>query len=308
MGIADETPCPECGIPFDFAERQAVCAELADKPYKLWWQLVRFQPPPSGWWEVFDRPGLHKFTPLRTGAIILISAILSASIMALANFGINGIRVQRTAKAWLYRDDDPKKTKVADYGSGNETTTYFDRKPRGTHVQFSPHPVPGMTTQVDWTEKIVVTRPRLLEYTIYPSAVALFLIGGWLIYRHLWLNLLLRYHPTLSDAERASARRAAAPLSLVFLALPLAMFLLLVLVFFFARLIDFQTWGFILTTGFTIVYPPLLFMRTLRADTAGYVFPNRTLALILIIASALLHVVILSLCMVTASALFRTLS
>src|SRR5256885_2005981 len=65
LGLPDEQSCPECGIRWDFVERQSTCIALASRPRKLWWHLVTFRPPPSGWWEVFDRPGLHKFTPLR---------------------------------------------------------------------------------------------------------------------------------------------------------------------------------------------------------------------------------------------------
>ena len=73
LGLPDSLPCPECGQPFDFDDRQAICADLARKPLKLWWQLLIFRPPPVGWWEVFDRSGLHKFTPFRTAAIVLLA-------------------------------------------------------------------------------------------------------------------------------------------------------------------------------------------------------------------------------------------
>src|SRR5207245_3420305 len=44
LGLPDSLPCPECGRPFDFDDRQAICSDLASKPLKLWWQLLTFRP------------------------------------------------------------------------------------------------------------------------------------------------------------------------------------------------------------------------------------------------------------------------
>src|SRR5207245_2546593 len=107
LGLSDETPCPECGTPWDFQDRQSTCSALASRPRRLWWHLITYRILPSGWWEVFDRPSLHKFTPLRTAMIIFIAALLSAALMAVFHFVTTDIQVHRTAKAWLYRTGDP---------------------------------------------------------------------------------------------------------------------------------------------------------------------------------------------------------
>jgi hypothetical protein len=270
--------------------------------------LLTFRPPPVGWWEVFDRSGLHKFTPFRTTVIILLAAVLFAALMAAGNFVTNNIQVQRTAKAWLYRTGDPTHTKVADYGGGSETTSLFDREPRGSHVRFPPNPVPGLTTHVDWTEHIVVRRPNLVEYTVYPSTIIFFFICGWIIYRHGWLNLLLHLNLALSASDRDAARRAASPLSLIFIALSFWMIVFLLLLLLFYRVINFPVWGFIFITIFILSYPSALLLRTLRADAAGHVFPHRPIAGFLIAGAALLHIGLLAITIAIAKALVRIFS
>jgi len=304
-GLAESQPCPECGHIDHFAPHQFECVKIANKPLKLFWRLITFRPPPAGWWEVFDQPHLHPFTTLRTALLIFVAALLTATFMAGGNLVRNDLLIHRTAKAWLYRNNDPKRQKVQDYGSGSETVSIFDRAPRGTYVKFPLHPIPGLTSQVDWQEKLILRSIKPLEYILYPAAMIIFIACAWLIYRQAWLGAILWTHPDLAAADRAAAHRAAAPLSLIFLALPIAMFITLAVLFAFQTLISFPAWVFNVVAAVMLIYPPLLFRVAIRADVSRRIFPNRALAALFLAAAALINSLILGLCIGSVSLILR---
>jgi len=307
-GLEQSKPCPECGQVDDFTQHQLACLPFTIKPRKLFWRLFTFRPPPAGWWEVFDEPGLHPFTSFRTLLVVFLGAVLIAAVMAAGNLIGRDLLVHRTARAYLYRDDDPQQKKVQDYGQGSETVSFFDRSPHGTFLKFPPHPIPGMTTHVDWQEKLAMRDLKTSEYIIYPISIILFTLASWVIYRHAWLSVILWTHPDLLDPERQAAHRAMPPLSLIFLAMPIYLFLMLVVLVVFRNFISFPAWAFNIVAGFMLIYPPLLLLRALKADIPNRIFPNRPLAALFLAAGALLNSLILAICIGIASLLLRLMS
>jgi len=307
-GLSEEQPCSECGRVDEFAQTQLKCLEISKKPGRLFWRLLTFRAPPAGWWEVFDEPFLHHFTPGRTALLILISAILTAAVMAAGNLITNDLQVHRTVKAYLYRVDDPQQKKVSDYAQGSETTSLWDRRPRGTFVKIPSNPTAGFATHLDWKEKLTLGRIRTAEYVIYPIAVIAFVVMSWLIYRHAWLRALLGTHPDLKVEDHRAAYFAMPPLALIFLALPVGMFMLLVILLALRSVISFPDWVFTFIAGLMVLYPPLLLFRALRADASGRIFPTRALAALFLAGAALLNSILLAICIGTASLLLRLLA
>jgi len=304
-GLSESQPCPECGQIDDFPEHQLPSLELTTRPRRLFWRLLTFRSPPAGWWEVFDEPNLHRFTSFRTSLLVLVAAILIAAIMAAGNLVSKDLLIHRTAKAWLYRDDDPQQRKVQDYDQGSETTSFFDRAPRGTYLKFSPHPIPGMTSHVDWQEKLALRDLKMSEYIVYPIAVIIFTLAAWGIYRHFWLGAVLWTHPDLLPSERQAVHRAIPPLSLIFLAMPIYMLVLLLILVALRNFISFPTWTFNVIAGFMLLYPPFLLLRAIKADVSQRIFPNRALATLLLASATLINSIILAICIGIASLLLR---
>src|SRR5438876_1592709 len=204
-----------------------------------------------------------------------MGAILTAAVLAAGNLVNNDLQLHRTAKAWLYRSDDPQRKKVQDYGQGTETMPFWERKPAGSLLRFPPHPIPGMTTHVDWQESLTIRQAKPNEYIVYPTSIIFLVVCAWLIYRHAWLGAILAVNSELSPQDRQSARSAMPPLSLIFLILPIAMFILLLVITALRTVIHFPGWTFNIVAGFLILLPPLLIFRALGADVSGRIFPNR---------------------------------
>jgi serine/threonine protein kinase len=308
LGLEESQPCPECGRIDAFDEHQLECLKFAHKPGRIFWRLLTFRAPPAGWWETFDELHLHRFTPLRTSLLILCAAILTAAVMAGGNFIANDLQVQRSAKAYLYRTDDPEKKKFSDYAQGSETTSIFDRSPRGTYIHIPENPMPGFNAHVDWQEKFVIRRLKLSEYILYPVSVIVFIICSWVVYRSAWLAVILGINSQLAPEDREAARRAMPPLALVFLALPVGMFIVLLMMIALRTQVSFPTWTFNIIAGFMLLYPPFLIRRAIRADVSGRIFPNRPLATLFLAAAALVNSIILAISMGTASLLIRVLN
>jgi serine/threonine-protein kinase len=306
-GLEESKPCPECGHLDDFTQQQSLCAALAQKPRKLWWRLFTFRAPPLGWWEVFNSENpLQKFTPLRNTLIILLGALLTTFVIAGINFMKDNIQVERTVDAWLYRSDDPTKTRISLYAKGSETTTFFDRAPRGAYNRIPPNPMPGFSTDLEWTERIVVRPPRRSQYLTLGFFTTFSALTGWIIYRHLWLNLLLYRRPDLSDADRSAVRTAAAPFSLIFLVLPawLLVSLALVLIISSFTIVPFYT--AVIVTGVAILtLPPFIWARSISADRSRRIFNNRPLASVLLIAAIFAHILTFALSNLAARTLYH---
>ena len=308
-GLAASQPCPECGHIDEFEQHQQACLKFTNHPRKLFWRLLTFRAPPAGWWEAFDQPSLHRFSRLRAALLIFIAALLTAAACAAGNLIANDLQIHRTATAWLYRSGDPEKKKVQEYGHGTETVGFWDRNrtPRGSLLKFSHNPVPGLVSQVDWQEKLIIRQLNPYEYILYPAGIIAFILCGWLIYRHGWLNVTLMTTPDLVAADRQAATRAMAPLALIYFALPIAMLLLLSLIIALSTLVPFPPWTFNVIAGVMVLYPPLLLFRSLKADISGRIFPNRALAALFLAAAALLNAVVLAIAMGLAALLLRLL-
>ena len=98
------------------------------------------------------------------------------------------------------------------------------------------------------------------------------------------------------------------PLSLIFLILPIAMFMLLLVIAALRTVIHFPGWTFNIVAGFLILLPPLLIFHALGADVSGRIFPNRALAVLLLAAAALVNSIILAASIGIASLLIRLLN
>jgi serine/threonine protein kinase len=288
LGLDDAQACSECGHPWDFPEHQANCLALARKPGKLWWRLLTLRGLPIGWWEVFDHRSLHRFTLLRAFLVILLGSLLSAAIFNAGKLLANNLMVHRQATAYLYRIGDPEKKKVADYGGGSESTSYFNRRPRGTYLKIPTNPTPGTASLVTWTESITFKRPRMGELFVALLSTTLFVMCGWIVYRFIWLDALLWRRPDLEPAELAVVRNAAAPLALIFLALPVALLLGLLVALAVSRLVPVGVWMFALS-AVLLLFPPLAFGRAIWADKARRIFPSRGLAIVLLGVGVIAH-------------------
>src|SRR2546421_4627363 len=307
-GLAESQPCPESGHIDDFAEHQLRCLQLATKPRKLFWRILTFRSPPAGWWEAFDEPRLHRFTTRRTFLLVLLAGILTATVMAAGNLIANDLQVHRTVKAYLYRLDDPQKKKVSDYAQGSETTSIFDRSPRGTYVHIPPNPFQGFATHLDWQEKLTLRKIKPAEYILYPLTVVIFILCSWWIYRYAWLESIFATHPDLAPNDRKATREAMAPMALIFLALPIGMFILLVAMLALSSIVSFPTWILNVIAGCVAIFPPLLLLRAIRADVSRRIFPNRALTALFLAAAAFANSIIMAASMGTASLLVRLIN
>ena len=136
----------------------------------------------------------------------------------------------------------------------------------------------------------------------------LIFLCGWIIYRHLWLNLILKLNPALTDPEHQAARRAASPLALIFASFVFWMLIFLAMLLLFYRVINFPVWGFQLIMLFMLAYPSAMFLRSLKADAGKYVFPSRRLAALLIAGAALLHLAVFALTIALAKGLVHVMT
>jgi cytochrome bd-type quinol oxidase subunit 2 len=227
--------------------------------------------------------------------------------MAAANLIANDLQVNRTMSAWLYRLDDPQRKRVSAYAQGTENTTIFNRSARGTSIHIPSNPVSGFGTEVEWQEKMVLHIRHPAEYLFYPVAVMIFAVLSWLLYRHGWLAVTFATNGDLLEDHREAARQAMAPLVLVYLVVPILMFLVLLILILVALkgLISFPQLSFQILLGLAVLYPPLLILRTLKADRSRRVFPNRPLAALFLAAGAVVNAIVLALSMGVAAMLVR---
>jgi len=98
------------------------------------------------------------------------------------------------------------------------------------------------------------------------------------------------------------------PLALIFLALPLGMFILLLMMIALQTLVSFPTWIFYIIAGFMLLYPPFLILRAVRSDIAARIFPNRAPATLFLAAAVLLNSIILATYSGAASLLVRIIN
>jgi hypothetical protein len=134
--------------------------------------------------------------------------------------------------------------------------------------------------------------------------ITLFAICSWALYRHVWVNLLLFRRPDLSAADGDAVRRAANPFSYLFLIMPVYLLILLLAGIALHRIIPFRT----LSIGagiIAITLPPVIWARSITADRAHRIFPNRALAAALLLAAILAHMLLFTVCNFTANTLFR---
>jgi hypothetical protein len=107
-----------------------------------------------------------------------------------------------------------------------------------------------------------------------------------------------------SAADRDAARRAASPFSYLFLTMPVYLLILLLAGIALHRLIPFRTLS-IIAAIIAITLPPLIWARAITADRAHRIFPNPALAAVLLLAAILAHMLLFTVCNLTANSLLR---
>jgi hypothetical protein len=286
FGLPPNTACPECGTPDITEQQRLACAALTRHPRRLLWRFLRLGKLPVGWWEVFDSPDAGAFTA--RGAWITILFAVLFTVLAAATFETvtSGLAVQYTGKAYLYRDGDPERRRVQDYGSGSYTGSPFDREALAAKDRMFPsQPMPGMRSQVTWTRTVHFHVGRLIEYGLYIPLMTLMVGLPWVFFRYGWLNLLLRRRPDLAPATGDAMRRAANAHAMLHVAQGV-LFALAILVIFpiaifatsFDRARQLVWWCWLVLS---IAYPILIWRSTFRADRGGRLFIRRsTLTLI----------------------------
>ncbi len=280
FGLAPEAACPECGT-IDISDQQRrVCAQLTQRPRRLLWRFFRLGKLPTGWWEVFNTNDAGGFSSRRAWLTVLVAVLISVLIAGAFQTILNGLTVEYTGSAYLYRDGDPQKRKVQEYGSGMQSFSPFDRAGYARRDQLFPtHPAPGLRSEVTWTRVVHFRFGRLIEYLFFLPMMGLLIGSSWVMYRYGWLNFMLRRRHDLSTDTGVAMRRAANALAMLHVAQTIWFCLAILLIFpiasLFTTMQGAQNWVWNTWLVLALGYPLVVWWAALRADHGDRLFPRR---------------------------------
>jgi hypothetical protein len=235
---------------------------------------------PTGWWEVFNTRDAGGFSTRGAWLMVLVATLISVLIAGAFQTILNGLTVEYTGSAYLYRDGDPQKRKVQDFGTGMQSFSPMDRAGYARRDQLFPtHPAPGLRSEVTWTRQVHFRFGRLIEYLFFLPMMALLIGSSWAMYRHGWFNFIVRRRHDLSPETIVAMRRAANALAVLHVAQTIWFCLALLLIFPIASLFTSfqgaQNWVWQTWLLLTIGYPLAVWRAALCADHGDRLFPRR---------------------------------
>lgn len=281
-GQSAGTRCPECGNRNQIERQRALCVGLVSKPIRLVIRFFRLGKLPFGWWEVF---GGLKWDPYPTRLVLKTLAIALGVLWTMDCIVGTVIRFDTCARTSYYDSTGVAVQTIRTVHVWTGLNGILQDSEILTPIQEAVRP--------DWTVGTVTTRHMdmaLNQLSLWYACrwcifVSCFVIINWTLMRYCWLYYIRSPSTQLEAADIVGIGRGGDSLS----AIPIAHVIWYVvtqmiatgvvqLTLCDANLIVAYKYAAIPPRVVLLVYPLIIWWRSIAADHSGRLFGHRVIA------------------------------